>query len=626
MKYLLFIVFLISGSSAQAQLGFCSGSKGDPIFMETFGSGSGYGEAFAPGITTYTYVNRDPDDGQYTIADQIGAQIGGWYTYLPQTTISNGKALIVNAGFSAGQFYAKQISGLCEETTYEFSAFLMNIYDFTNGTCANRGIPVNVRFEIWDETDTVMLKRGDTGDIQSTGTAEWEQYALTFQSEPGQNSVILKMFNNGEGGCGNDLAIDDIMFRSCGDLTVIETAEGQEENIRFCETETPVNIELNAISDNSVYKQRFFQWQSSEDGNSWTDIPGAISSRYTIATLTESKSFRVKVAEAEANLSSSFCSSASESFSVKILEAPAAPMSNGDVVWCGNDENITLRVQVPEGIQVNWYDSENGGNLLMENAETFDPEIAGTYYAEAYYADRDNCTSTQRTPVNFLISEVPQVENEQLYLCDTSGLVLSAGLSGMSYNWNTGAETEEIEIFQPGSYSVEITNSNGCSAVKEIEVVSVPSAGIQEIRSDQNDIVVTATNPGNFEYSIGGSNYQTENVFENVRGGIYQIFIRDVAGCNIAQQRFVHLVIPKFITPNDDGYNDTFRIPAIAEFGLSRILIFDRYGKLLKSGEGSSFAWDGTFLNRDLPSSDYWYHIEIEGMEIIKGHFSLIRN
>ena len=156
--------------------------------------------------------------------------------------------------------------------------------------------------------------------------------------------------------------------------------------------------------------------------------------------------------------------------------------------------------------------------------------------------------------------------------------------------------------------------------------MSVPSAGIQEIRSDQNDILVTATNPGNFEYSIGGSNYQTENVFENVRGGIYQIFIRDVAGCNIAQQRFVHLVIPKFITPNDDGYNDTFRIPAISEFGLSRILIFDRYGKLLKSGEGSSFAWDGTFLNRDLPSSDYWYHIEIEGMEIIKGHFSLIRN
>jgi len=41
---------------------------------------------------------------------------------------------------------------------------------------------------------------------------EWEQYAWFSRPKPGPNGlVILKMRNNSNGGCGNDLAIDDIV-------------------------------------------------------------------------------------------------------------------------------------------------------------------------------------------------------------------------------------------------------------------------------------------------------------------------------------------------------------------------------------------------------------------------------
>ena len=167
------------------------GRKGGPIFQEAFGAGTSTGSPLSQGTTNYTFVSQDPQDGEYTISDEISFTIGGWHPFLPETTISNGRALIVNANESAGKFYQTPITGLCENTTYEFSAFLMNIYNRASNDCENGGIPINVKFEIWDETDTVLLKQGNTGDISSTNTPKWEPHARTFQTDPGQESVIL---------------------------------------------------------------------------------------------------------------------------------------------------------------------------------------------------------------------------------------------------------------------------------------------------------------------------------------------------------------------------------------------------------------------------------------------------
>src|SRR5680860_1815830 len=179
----------------------------------------------------------------------------------------------------------------------------MNIYDRTSLVCLDidGGIPINVRFQIWDETDTVLLKEGNTGDISSTNSPVYKQYALTFQTEPGQKSVILKMFNNGEGGCGNDLAIDDIIFRSCGDLTKITSQGNDDPGIVVCEPDAPLSLTLTAIPDFSVYTQHAFQWQESSDNVDWQDIPGETNSDFTSPPLNSSRYYRVKVAEAAVN-------------------------------------------------------------------------------------------------------------------------------------------------------------------------------------------------------------------------------------------------------------------------------------------------------------------------------------
>lgn len=623
MKYSFLIIALVCSLNSFGQLGFCSGSKGDPIFHEDFGSGTGTGPELAAGITDYTYVTQDPQDGEYTIADNIARVITSWHDYLPKTTISNGRALIVNADYDAGQFFKTQVSGLCENTTYEFSAFLMNIYDRASGNCDNGGIPINVRFEIWDETDTELIKAGSTGDIASVSSPKWEQYALTFQTEPGQGSVILKMFNNSDGGCGNDLAIDDIIFRSCGDLTAINTEGASGNEYSVCEENAPVSLELKATPDNSVYSTHAYQWQESEDNVTWSNIAGATSDKFTTPALSNSRYYRVKVAEDQVNLDKNLCSSASEAFLIRVVKRPEAPVSSGDAEICSEDEIPALRVSVQNDEEVNWYGQENGGTLLGTGA-SYIPSSAGIYYAEAVKKDY-NCLPGERTSVELSIYPSPQAEDEELYLCPDKDLQLDAGIPNMQYGWSTGENSRVISIKKAGNYSVKITSAQGCSTTKEFEVHLADDPEISEITSEGAKVTIKPVRPGAFEYSLNGIDFQPSNVFNNVPGGVYTAYMRDLSGCRTVTRDFPHILAPAFITPNGDGYNDKFEMKGIEYFPSSSIRLFDRYGKLIKAGKGENFSWNGTLDGKKLPAGDYWYRIYIEDYGELKGHFSLIR-
>lgn len=305
-----------------AQLGFCQGNSGDPIFEETFGTGTNFGPALPAGTTTYNFISSPgPQDGEYTIASNTFSY--GWNIPSDHTPGDvNGKALIVNASFTTGEFYNIAVSGLCENTTYEFSSWLINI--LPSSGCSGNGIPVNVQFEIWDITNTNLLASGNTGNIFSTPTPTWEQYALVFQTLPAQTSIILKMLNNGAGGCGNDLAIDDIVFKSCGDLIAIEDSSFNNQ-VAICSSQTPYSDTITAVPDNTVFSSHFYQWQISTDGTNWSDIAGETNASLDISGLTSTSYYRTKVSEIQANLTNSDCITLSDVYQITVNQAPPPP-------------------------------------------------------------------------------------------------------------------------------------------------------------------------------------------------------------------------------------------------------------------------------------------------------------
>jgi len=102
--------------------------------------------------------------------------------------------------------------------------------------------------------------------------------------------------------------------------------------------------------------------------------------------------------------------------------------------------------------------------------------------------------------------------------------------------------------------------------------------------------------------------------------------VEDAAGCS--EERFStetkRLIIPKFFTPNADGYNDIWLINDNKN-EIKSISIYNRYGKLIRFIVDISVGWDGSISGKKLPTNDYWCVIELYSGEMIKEHFTLKR-
>ena len=220
-------------------------------------------------------------------------------------------------------------------------------------------------------------------------------------------------------------------------------------------------------------------------------------------------------------------------------------------------------------------------------------------------------------------------------LCEGRNITLNAGNNYDTYTWSTGETSQTITITQPGSYSVIVTENHGstiCTSSKNFIVVNSNIATIQEIISSdwtENNNTITvllnSNSQGDYEYSLDGITFQNSNIFNNLEAGEYTVFVRDKNGCGMVSDELYLLMYPKFFTPNADGYNDFWKIKFSENETNLTIKIFDRYGKLLKHLERNSIGWDGKYLGKDVPSSDYWFVVTRENGKEYKGHFSLKR-
>lgn len=529
-KRVIITTFLCFSSLIYGQLGFCGGSTGDAIFTESFGNGTDFGPPLAPGITTYPFVTGAPNDSFYTLYFNTGLY-SSWHNspdHSPDNTDGiNGKCLIVNANNSvSGEFYKRTVSGLCINTTFEFSAWLMNVYNPTSNVCGNQ-IPINVRFEIWNDTQTVLLGSGNTGNIFGTASPLWQQFALVFTTG-NETSVILIMKNNGVGGCGNDLAIDDIAFKSCGDLTSVSNINFPTNNFATCNTNATVSLNA-STSGSSTY---FYQWQSSTDNENWTDIPGENTDSFTTPGVSVTTYFRTKIAQDIANINSPFCSTVSNVFTVTILPDLSPAISNGNVVICSSQPIPPL--SVTSSNTVSWYDQPTGGNLLLANSNSYTPTSAGTYYAEVFDPATD-CFGSSRTAVTLTITQEPTATfTGSLNYCsgETTAINLQSDVAGTTFDWTiaatnvTGASagngdtiSQNLVTNSPsGTVTYLVTPTfNDCPGTPisiTVNVFPLPSvmfsSGSDSVCSNQTtDLLFSGTPGATVNFTDGDNNFST---------------------------------------------------------------------------------------------------------------------
>lgn len=161
---------------------------------------------------------------------------------------------------------------------------------------------------------------------------------------------------------------------------------------------------------------------------------------------------------------------------------------------------------------------------------------------------------------------------------------------------------------------MKLTDSKGCTAIQIVNVTPGITPIITQVKSGENFLEIFAEN-GNppYLYSLDNINWQTSNIFYNLPAKIYQVYVKSQTNSCTAIARSAVLFIPNVFTPNQDRFNDVWRVSNIDFFTNAKLKIFDKYGsQVFFTNDVSKFNWDGFSNGRLLPTGTYWYIIEIE--------------
>lgn len=286
---------------------------------------------------------------------------------------------------------------------------------------------------------------------------------------------------------------------------------------------------------------------------------------------------------------------------------------------------------------VTYYNNANDA-LLEQNPIVTNPISSQGQDVYARVENINDCVGIHI--IRLVVAPLPQLTVDvDGVLCanqNTRTVTLSTQISNpanFTFSWAPNGETtQNITVTQPGDYTVTVTNAaTSCTkdVTTHIEASEAPILGGIDVVDlvQANSITVNVSGNGDYWYSLDDGIFQQSNFFDHVYPGEHIVTIEDRNGCGVAYQTVFVLGVPAYFTPNGDGYQDHWQVMGIdVNTNLTtKILIFNRYGKLLKQISSLGDGWDGTFNGHLLPGDDYWYSIQFQNGKSAKGHFSLKR-
>lgn len=636
----LILLFLLT-RGAYAQL--CQGSLGDPIVSISFGAGPNPGPPLQAASTGYQYVSTDcPGDGYYTVRNNTSNCFGStWHNVnSDHTGDPGGYFMLVNASIQPSEFYLDTVRGLCSNTTFEFAAWVMNV--LLPSSCGGNGNQPDLTFRI-EKTDGTLLQSYNTGGIVTNSSPTWKQYGFFFTTPAGVPDVVLRIINNAAGGCGNDLALDDISFRPCGPQLIPSIIGLPVTSVSFCQGINN-SYQFNC-SVSGGYMNPSFQWQRKLNNGSWTDIPGANSNNFLAvfppATAPGTYYYRLAVAES-GNINSLQCRVNSSEISVIINPLPLTTASNTSPAC----ERSAIQLNATGGVNYDWT-GPAGFHATVVNpvVSNVQPANAGKYYVTV--KDANNCLNIDSTLVVVNPAPVASTAFSDTTICAGSQVTLM-GTGGTSWRWTPGTGLSSTSINNPVASPTDTThylyiagNTFNCydTANTTLNLVKNPvvNAGPDRQIISGNTIRLSGTISGGYNRFYWSppqniSDVQSLQPMVNPRTSIdYVLNVEAVYPCGWVKDTvhirvFGQLFIPNAFTPDGNGINDTWNIPALLAYPQFELTVYNRFGQEVFRTKKTPVAWDGRYKGKDLPTGSYTYLLDLKnGIDLVSGSVLIIR-
>ena len=461
---------------------------------------------------------------------------------------------------------------------------------------------------------------GSSVNISLTGytpsaTIQWQQSTdgLNWTNIPGANNSILNYTATSLGTIHFRAAISN----NCGSansnaVSIIIEAQPSAGNINVnptvaCEG-TNINLSLSNYTPGAT-----IQWQQSNDGVNWSNIPGANASLYIYpATTTGIIHFR-------ATVTNNCGSSTSSTQAVTINPAPVSGNASANVSEICLNSNVTLSlIGYSQNSTIQWQQSNDGStwtNMAGGTTATFvyTPINPGTYYIRAQVTN--SCGSQNSNIINLTVNPLPNAGTASASpqsICQNSNITLSltgytplatiqwqfstdgsswyniSGANSTPYNYN--ASTAGTMYFR-----AIITNNCGNATSNEVSTIVKPLPPTPVISQISNTPIILQSSAtlGNQWFNLNGPiPGATSQNYEVTANGTYYVIVT-IDGCSSSPSNTITInsvSISEYANHNITVYpnptNDHLNI--ISDQHIQKIQLVDILGNIVISTHETS--------------------------------------
>jgi Secretion system C-terminal sorting domain/Carbohydrate esterase, sialic acid-specific acetylesterase len=239
-------------------------------------------------------------------------------------------------------------------------------------------------------------------------------------------------------------------------------------------------------------------------------------------TVSSTASYEVKTVDSQG------CVSAPARLYIQAYSLPNPPVvsAQGATVFC---EGGQVQINSNYSSANIWNTGQTANNITVNKSGTYNVRIRDINGCEA--ASNDVIVKVNPLPA------APYIDPERVTTFCNGDFTILAASNAFQYNWNTGETTRRINVVNSGSYSLTVTDANGCKSPSSsglvVKVNPLPAAPVisssktpAEVCQGES-VTITSNNQNNYAWNSGAN---TQSVTVNLPG-TYSVRWLDANGC-----------------------------------------------------------------------------------------------